>query len=564
MKRSVFKSLTKFLMVGSLVMPTFAFGKETSFSATTPTSKSTSEISFKKFQEDLKTITRTSPAFKKLANAPSKVFEKSQGLAHPLQTMSLIWVLAVVETYRQQSNLGPLQNHEIDSELLWTIADQIVNDMEIYSGMVGAGAISLPMGKAFQELHGVLSQNISKKFLVEFLHSGAVSFITFVGWEAGSQLWKEAIFQLNPDENESKILEDFKILKLLSLQSTAPERELFLKVLDKAFEILLFQNPSQTRDWIYNTWRLRLATGEFATLVTGMVSGGVAAGTIFPPGFIVGALGGLVGGVATLLIPHEWTAAMTSSIRSARSSVNQLNLNTTYISLYQVGKAYQKNREQKQVPMKYQFEGRYRAMDDAFQLREERRNDSFTAKLEDIYDSKVRLQEATLLYALAKQRLTMDLDQQTTNHVETRRTRSLKRLNEKKLNDLLADASLHIQDSTHLMTQRFEQIQNELNEELKLFKSLVERRDLFFPATAKQKLNTQILRLIELKEQLNWLQTGILTEDAGSSENPEIRPLIQASQGWLNLFHGRGFYTECMINPESAQCPFSAAANKAQ
>ena len=518
-------------------------------------------------RENLSNLMDQSSSLNHMANRPSRLFEKAKAIGHPLQTLSLIWVLAVVETYRQQANLGPLNDHQVDSKLLFEITETILNDVEIYSGMLGASASALPFGKAFKDLHSALSNKISKRFLVEFIHSGAVSFITFVGWEAGSQLWKEAIFQSQPTEDEMKTLEKIKLFNLLTFQSSKEERDLAQKILGNAFKILTLQKPVQTRDWIYNAWRLRIATGEFASLVTGMVTGGVAAGTIFPPSFFVGVLGGFVGGGLTLFIPHEYTQALTSKIRSARVGVNQMNLHVTEQALTSVGRRFRQDQLQKMPPLKYQFDGRLSQMKEALALRNKRRNDSFTALVEDIYDAKITNQESTLLYSLSTEKMIeiqeIDANARIAQTNNVRKKRSIKaklKRDQEKVIDLVSSSSSKIQESEMDLIQFFTTLLQELDTELNTYSSLLDRSDLFFPSEAKQILLSEITYVQSLKEQWLLLGHGIMPariKISGFSET-QTEQTIQAAQRWINLFQERGFYGSCLINSLSPECPFSS------
>src|SRR5690606_10390473 len=117
--------------------------------------------------------------------------------------------------------------------------------------------------KPLAELSTLIQNQVSRGFLHQLLMSGAVSFVTFVGWEAGSQLWKEALFQIEDADVEpaSKLRMTGLLGQLLTLRWGNEDVRLFGKIMWKAFEIATFQKPHLSKDWVYNTWRLRLATG---------------------------------------------------------------------------------------------------------------------------------------------------------------------------------------------------------------------------------------------------------------------------------------------------------------
>lgn len=523
--KTLLNLLMKGLMILSLITSPLAFAKDSS---------STQELIYKS-ESSLKRLFKTNPKLKSIA---AKSSHGVKALSHPLQTMMLIWILAGVETYRQQHHLGPLNESEFDSKVLLDIADLLINDMELYSGMVGASAISAPLSKPLAELRMVLENKVSRKLFVEFLHSGAVSFVTFVGWEASSQLWKEAIFHLPEEKIETA--ETLRFTEIFTGRASREQREVFRSVLSNAFEILTLQRPAQARDWIYNTWRLRLATGEFLTLVTGMVGGSVVAGSMLSPGagtlagLFVGTLGGLLGGALTLALPESWKSAITTDIRSVRSGYNQRVLLTYDIYLREVGRRFRADQLIQQPPASYMVEGRWRETTSALKNKRHHRNKAFTAIFEDVYDSKVKLQEALMLHALSMEKLTAIRSLAT----------SQKEL--EKLENLIEESSAIIQSKRTHIVESFAELLEIIDGEYQSISRLLEREDLFYPSSFRSRILKELNQLSGLREQIQLIAQGTLPGEFNyySLSDEDLKTVSLLAGNYLNISHARGFKEE--------------------
>jgi hypothetical protein len=477
-----------------------------------------------KNQEVLEKVLVQNPHFKPV----TPVMKGVEAFSHPLQTMMLIWILAGVETYRQQNHLGPLNDQPMDQAQLLHIADLIFNDMEIYAGMAGASATGLALTKPLQELQQVLQNKVSRKLFAEFIQSGVASFVTFVGWEASSQLWKEAIYQLPTAEIQTA--ENLKFLKVFTLQASSEETQVFKEILSNAFKILTLQRPAQTRDWIYNTWRLRLATGDFLTLVTGMVTGSVIAGSVVAPGagslagFCVGTLGGLIGGGLTLVLPQSWKDSITSTLRVMRMNYNNRSLGTYALYLKQVGVKFKNNQDRKLIPQEYQVENRKQQMEWVFRERRAHRNAAFTAAFEEIYTAKVKLQDALMLKILAEEKLKSEPRNE-------------------KLKSLIGEAEAVIQDAKEHMKDSFSAIFNQIDRERESFRQLLTDSELFYPQSFKDLFYEQISLLSNLKTQIQLIAQGADENlfpffDLSTTELERTR---QLSNNYLNISYERGF-----------------------
>lgn len=315
--------------------------------------------------------------------------------AHGGQTFTLLWILAAVEAVHQQERLRPVQSSETEKiKLLAQVGGQMINNYQIFSAMAGSSVIGTTLAQPLSTLDQLIKSSVTSPYLAKLLSHGAASFVTFIGWEAGSRLWQDALLTL--DEADIKTAQNLRFMDMLVGKGTQEQERVFKKILNAAFEILVFAKPEMTRHWLYNTWRLNIATGEFITILTSMVTAGVTVGSLAPGagqlvGLIFGFVGGLAGGAIAILIPQDYKTSLTDGLRRLRmtNGQNQLNANENelrhaahYFASPLGGAALSEYHQNAFV----KFLGARQAL----------REDISTALSEQIYDSYVRYQEAEL------------------------------------------------------------------------------------------------------------------------------------------------------------------------
>ena len=93
-------------------------------------------------------------------------------------------------------------------------------------------------------------------------------------------------------------------LSLLNKNPKAKEdRRVFNEVLSNMAAILL-TNDALREMWIYNTWRLMIATGGFATLIPCMIGAAMVGTAIFPGAGTIAGLGfGVIGALVATDLP---------------------------------------------------------------------------------------------------------------------------------------------------------------------------------------------------------------------------------------------------------------------
>lgn len=324
----------------------------------------------------------------------------AQWAAHTGQTFTLLWILASIEAVRQQAKMKPLQAQtDSNLQIISNVGSEMVNNFEILSSMVGASAINVPMTKPLELINQLIGSKVTSPYMAKLLGTGAASFVTFVGWEAGSRLWQEATLQLE-DEQDIKIAQNLKFTEILRGRASADDQRVFRLVFRSAFEILLFGRPELTKNWIYNTWRLNIATGDFITTLTAMVAAGVAAGSLAPGagnflGFVFGLVGGLAGGAVAIMIPHYYKATITDGIRRLRIDYAKAGLLANRKEIQEIADDYSNRSRTATLPRLLATQ-----LQDVLNRRRALREQMGTVYMEQIYEAYVRLQEADVILSL--------------------------------------------------------------------------------------------------------------------------------------------------------------------
>ena len=324
----------------------------------------------------------------------------AQWAAHTGQTFTMLWILASIEAIRQQNKMRPLQVQTSSNlQVISNVGSEMVNNFEILSSMVGASAINIPMTRPLELLNQLIGSKATSPYMAKLLSTGAASFVTFVGWEAGQRLWQEAILQLT-DENDIKIAQNLRFLEVLRGQASPDDQRVFQLVFRSAFDILLFGRPELTKNWIYNTWRLNIATGDFITTLGAMVTAGVAAGSLAPGagnllGFVFGLVGGLAGGAVAIMVPHYYKVGITDGIRRLRIEYAKAGLVANLSEIEAIADDYSGRSRTVTLPRILSQQ-----LQDVLNRRRALREQVGTVYMEQIYESYVRLQEAEITLSL--------------------------------------------------------------------------------------------------------------------------------------------------------------------
>ncbi len=251
------------------------------------------------------------------------------------RTFVLMEVLAGVEIVKEEYLRAKTEGRPMDRKAIERTAliasEKLVTGGGIWMSLLGSHVIEKSAHVPIQILQKLAQSSGSRGILIKLLSSGIISFISFTGWEAGSQLWEEAtlLIEDESDYNRSKNL----ALLLAEAPVNSESRRVLGKVISNAKDILLGDDALRT-EWIYNTWRLRIATGNFVTMVSAMTTASVIGTEIYPgAGTLAGMMFAAVGGLTASLIPEKANNAITAGLRVGRRFIDRVRLNVNATSI---------------------------------------------------------------------------------------------------------------------------------------------------------------------------------------------------------------------------------------
>lgn len=464
-----------------------------------------------------------------------------EAVPHMAQTMMMLWVLGGVEAVRQNAKMSPLQDQSQKAssvEMVVRVGDHMINSFDLFAGMAGASTSSLLLAKPIQTLNELISSKVTQPILKSLLTSGASSFVTFVGWEVGAKLWEQSILLL-----EAKDIETAKSLRFTEIMrggGSVEERRVFKEMVSNAFSILTWADPEVSNAWIYNTWRHRVLTGEFVTMLSSMVAAGVVAGSLAPGagtlvGFCFGLAGGLAGGFAAILLPHSAKQPVTDGFRRHR-------IDTGYNQLARYQTATARVLWDDSYPQAYQA----RINQEYLKNRRLIRENILTALFEQIYDASLRRQEAEavleLIAARGESSSVADLNE------------SLESIGQKKLRGRLSDLRVEYQAQLQDANERLHFYLSEAQE--------VQRREAMSlgviayseqtPFEFRQLYIDEIDQQSSIHISLKFIYAGLLPERASEMKleisKDDEEKLKLSAQINLNLFYLTAFTEKTLAN----------------
>lgn len=288
----------------------------------------------------------------------------SGGLSSVTQNILMMYIqtLVIASAETMKANQNSDEPKLKMTEIMSAMTAQMVDGFELYLGTMGStvlgGAGMVGIDKSMQATSW-LTQALSEAKVVaqtaatqaggsvfrDLIRSGGISFITFVGWEASVQLFEEAKRSIAQENRiEGFILDEIRVSDILKREGTDLQKALFGKIMVRMLEIMTFEREELAQQWLFNTWRFKIMTGEFVTNVavfsaaayaTGVVAAagyGMGAGMVGGPagvalGLIIGTAFGLtvmtVAGVVTYLIPQSWKDNITLELQALRYASNR-------------------------------------------------------------------------------------------------------------------------------------------------------------------------------------------------------------------------------------------------
>lgn len=431
--------LFRLLLSLSLVLPSVSFARVSNPAAT----YALSEMNYFRTTENvLKSYPVGQEAFykadqkgevSKISSEKSKVidFAMEKGvkpIGHIGPLLLLLVIMAWIEAFVQSWSFSELQNKELTFAEVYKLAGEAavhtVDNFDIWSSIIGGTATGISMQGVMKGFENILHSTSAKPIFQKFLLAGANSFLVFIGWELGGQLWREAVFNLNSDDEmrpgamtaEQKITLALKLsfYKVLSGKGSYQEVRIFQEVFDNAFNILSLEKPDLAKDWIYNTWRLRLSTGDFVIMLGAATTAGVAGGIVGAKvggavhplfGWFLGGFCGFVGGLTGVAVGHyapSWMKdPVTRATQNMRSNQSRQRLITNEYELLRlikyatddaelkgiVGEKHEKKIENPNIGRHKQSFAKY------LDARQNYRNDGITAYFEEYAKQLIRLRD---------------------------------------------------------------------------------------------------------------------------------------------------------------------------
>lgn len=250
-------------------------------------------------------------------------------IAHQGQAILLIWILSAAGLIKAHFENANLRNENLDTKELMKQAGEatgyVLGAGEIWSSLIGAGATSAVAAKPLQLFNELLANTVGRNGMTSLLQSGAATNVMFMGWEFFGELYRESASMIE-NEEDAKRAEMLMPLLFSSLVNgalpgnaeAAHDWVILQQVFANMMEILVWDHDLRNL-WLYNTWRNRIATGEFATLVGSMVGATFVGTLIFPgAGTLAGMAFGIAGGVISLYIPKDDKDAITDFFKDLR------------------------------------------------------------------------------------------------------------------------------------------------------------------------------------------------------------------------------------------------------
>lgn len=465
-------------------------------------------------------------------------------LPHMAQTLTLLWILGGIEAARQNHAMKAIQNKRLPmSEMLLHVGDHLINSFDLISSMSTASATSGILAKPVGALNQLITSNVTRPMLQKLLVSGAGSFVTFVGWEAGAKLWEDATLLL-PAEDIG-IAKKLRFIEIMSGGGTEEQRRVFTALLGNAFGILTWADPEVSKFWIYNTWRHRIATGQFVTMLTSMVVAGTVAGSLAPGagnfvGFCFGVVGGLVGGVIAIFLPRSVKQPITDGLRRMRIDDAQGRLVSYRIRLERaLRRPYASLAYQEAITAQF------------LKARTNARNDMLTVYFEQIYDAYLRLQEADTVLKIIRGNpgQPIAIGTLTDDFLTSQQPVKAEPAEIEKLKEQFTEQG---REAAERVTFYFNQLLEVQKSEVKYLGPLA--YDERWPEAVRAKFNAAIADQTTVHMALRYVFLGLmpsLKQELGLEgiSDEDLKKLPVSSLVMLNLFYLRAFQESSFLDP---------------
>lgn len=272
--------------------------------------------------------------------------KQAKGFVDHFRTILIIWVITGVQIVKLKIREAKLEGKIVDTrevvKMCYEAALDLINSGEIWGSFAGSSAFSFIFQVPLWFISVIIMKKMGETLLAQLISSGIHSFIIFIGWELGGQLVTESCNMVAVeyagkqgmmncddendqygectmnDESKEKVRDIHKrclgvwtlLYKAISSNGHddySEDREILGQALENMWSI--FWEKKELRDrWLYNTWRLRMAKGDFLAIVMLMSTAGVVGHAVgAPAGAAAGAYVGsavcpIVGTIAGVVV----------------------------------------------------------------------------------------------------------------------------------------------------------------------------------------------------------------------------------------------------------------------
>lgn len=257
--------------------------------------------------------------------------------AHVGQTLLFLLAVTGIDIVKneltKQGSQTPTAS-EIADQIL-AASNHILNDAGIYLAIIGAGAADVTTRYPIRVLSAWLADPQARPVLAASLRSTMSVLAATGGWDLGAQLKIEASYLLDTPAEFERIQSLFSTaggaLRAMLFANPSAHDDSDLALIEKMGRNLLYValfDQDLRSQWMDNTLRTRLMTGEFAVLTAAIAAAGI--GTLMLPGG--GTVTGFIIGVAAVTIainiPEEIKISITKSLHTVRKNFNHGRLQT--------------------------------------------------------------------------------------------------------------------------------------------------------------------------------------------------------------------------------------------
>lgn len=249
-----------------------------------------------------------------------------QAMGHVGQSVLFILTLTAIDLMHRELKEKGISNVDFASkefqDLALKTASKALNSGSIWTGLSGATVTGVAAAAPVQILTQMVKDQTGRVQLAYALRTSIMSTVAFLGWELGSQLWTQASLNIRDPKDFERLQELGSVLKggfsaILLSKDVKDQRD--LRILGEMLGNMMsiFMSEKELSVWFDQTWRMRIATGDFAVMLSAMIASGVIGSMLFPgAGTVAGFMFGILGGAAAVATPQGFKDRITKAIQA--------------------------------------------------------------------------------------------------------------------------------------------------------------------------------------------------------------------------------------------------------